>query len=72
MIRLLLAAAAGVAVGVSVGAATTVGVTLAVEHRDMAPAQAPPAPSGPVVVQYGDRCAHGRDCPSGATSGLRP
>ncbi|MEY8018439.1 DUF2613 domain-containing protein [Mycobacterium servetii] len=63
MTRLLLAAAASMVAGLSIGAVTTVGVTLAVADHDMAPAQAPPAPARPAVVQYGDRCGHGQDCP---------
>jgi len=56
-------AAASIAVGLSIGAATTVGVTLAVADRHVAPAQGPPNPSGPYLVQYGDRCFHGHCLP---------
>ncbi len=31
--------------------------------RTAVPAQAPPAPSGPNLVQYGDRCFHGHRLP---------
>jgi hypothetical protein len=61
-----LAAAAGIAAGLMIGAAATVGVTLAVEGHSMVPAQTPPAtpiPSGPFLVNYGDRCWHGHCVP---------
>jgi uncharacterized protein DUF2613 len=61
-----LAAAAGIAAGLMIGAAATVGVTLAVEDHSMVPAQTPPAtpiPSGPFLVNYGDRCFHGHCVP---------
>ncbi|MDT5116610.1 MAG: hypothetical protein QOE30_2349 [Mycobacterium sp.] len=61
-----LAAAAGIAAGLMIGAAATVGVTLAVEDHSMVPAQTPPAtpiPSGPFLVNYGDRCWHGHCVP---------
>jgi hypothetical protein len=61
-----LAAAAGIAAGLMIGAAATVGVTLAVEDHSMVPAQAPPStpiPSGPFLVNYGDRCWHGHCVP---------
>lgn len=60
------AAAASIAVGMSIGAAATVGVTLAVEPHSTAPAQSPPTsenPSGPYLVNYGDRCFHGHCLP---------
>ena len=63
---LTLAAAASIAVGLSLGAAATVGVTLAseaLESRGTAPAQQAPAPAGPNLVQYGDRCFHGHCLP---------
>ncbi len=53
--------AASIAVGVAIGAATTVGATLSLD-APAAPAQAPPPPSGPILVQYGDRCSQGH-CP---------
>ena len=61
-----LAAAASVAVGLSIGVATTVAVTLAVADHSGAPAQSRPAPwrpTGPYLVQYGDRCFHGHCLP---------
>ncbi len=61
-----LAAAAGIAAGLMIGAAATVGVTLVVEDHGVVPAQAPPAtpiPSGPLLVNYGDRCWHGHCVP---------
>jgi hypothetical protein len=58
-----LAAAASIAAGLSIGAATTVGVTLAVEDRDVARAQRVPTPSTPHLVQYGDRCYQGHCLP---------
>jgi hypothetical protein len=70
-----LAAAASIAVGLSVGAAATVGVTLAVEALEghsAAPAQSPPAPrnpSGPYLVDYGDRCFHGHCLPCDSVQG---
>jgi Protein of unknown function (DUF2613) len=54
-----LAAVASIAAGLSIGAAATVGVTLAVQDHTAAPVQAPPAPSAPYLVEYGDRCFHG-------------
>ncbi|MDT5145389.1 MAG: hypothetical protein QOC58_34 [Mycobacterium sp.] len=63
MSGLTLAAAASIAVGLSIGAAATVGVTLAVESHTVSPAQGPPAPSGPNLVEYGDRCFHGHCLP---------
>ncbi len=63
MSGLTLAAAASIAVGLSIGAAATVGVTLAADGHRAAPAHAPPAPSGPNLVQYGDRCFHGHCLP---------
>ncbi|BBX64653.1 hypothetical protein MSAS_38270 [Mycobacterium saskatchewanense] len=61
-----LAAAASIAVGLSLGAAATVGVTLASDSREdhgPAPARQPPAPAGPNMVDYGDRCFHGHCLP---------
>jgi Protein of unknown function (DUF2613) len=58
-----LAAAASIAAGLSIGAAATVGVTLAVEDYNTAPAQGPPTPSAPYLVEYGDRCYHGHCLP---------
>ena len=61
-----LAATAGIAAGLMIGAATTVGITLAVEDHRMMPAQTAPAPrsfSAPYPVQYGDRCWHGHCIP---------
>lgn len=61
-----LAAAASIVVGLPIGAAATVGAKLtleAVEVHTTAPPQAPPAPSGPNLVQYGDRCFHGHCLP---------
>lgn len=61
---LTLAAAASIAVGLSIGAVAAVGATLSLDALDLpAPAQAPPAPSGPIPVQYGDRCFHGHCLP---------
>ncbi len=63
---LTLAAAASTAVGLTIGAAATVVATLALDSvavHATAPAQAPPAPSGPNLVQYGDRCIHGHCLP---------
>jgi hypothetical protein len=54
-----LAAVASIAAGLSIGAAATVGVTLAVQDHKVAPAQGPPSPSAPYLVEYGDRCFHG-------------
>jgi hypothetical protein len=54
-----LGAAASIAAGLSIGAAATVGVTLAVEHHDVARAQHILTPSAPHLVQYGDRCYAG-------------
>ena len=75
-----LAAAASIAVGLSIGAAATVAVTLAVEDHSMAPAQGPPTPSAPYLVEYGDRCWHGyclpcnskQDCLNKLGTELRP
>jgi hypothetical protein len=64
-----LAAAAGIAAGLMIGAAATVGVTLALDataDHSTGPAQTPPAtwiPSGPYLVNYGDRCWHGHCVP---------
>ncbi len=58
-----LAAAASIAVGLSIGAAATVGVTLAVDDHNVAPAQGVPTRSAPYLVQYGDRCWHGHCLP---------
>ncbi|HTY32682.1 DUF2613 family protein [Mycobacterium sp.] len=78
-----LAAAASIAVGLSIGAAATVGVTLAVDGHTTAPSQSPPTPrnpSGPYLVDYGDRCFHGhclpcdskQSCLDQLPPGLRP
>jgi hypothetical protein len=75
-----LAAAASIAAGLSIGAAATVGVTLAVEDHSVVPVQAPPTPSAPYLVEYGDRCFHGhclpcnstQDCLNKLPPGLRP
>ncbi|WP_445162468.1 DUF2613 family protein [Mycobacterium sp. Dal123C01] len=62
-------AAAGIAAGLMIGAAATVGVTLALDataDHSTVPAQTPPAtsiPSGPFLVNYGDRCWHGHCVP---------
>ena len=67
-----LAAAASIAVGLSIGAAATVGVTLAleaVEGDGMAPTHRSPNPSGPYLVQYGDRCFHGHCLPCDSVQG---
>ena len=64
-----LAAAASIAAGLSIGAAATVGVTLAVEDHGIAPAQSPPARSGPYLVQYGDRCFQGHCLPCDSVEG---
>ena len=64
-----LAAAAGIAAGLMIGAAATVGVTLALDATadgSMVPEQTSPAtwiPSGPYLVNYGDRCFHGHCVP---------
>ena len=58
-----LGAAASIAAGLSIGAATTVGVTLAVEHHDVARAQHILTPSAPHLVEYGDRCYQGHCLP---------
>jgi Protein of unknown function (DUF2613) len=58
-----LAAAASIAAGLSIGAAATVGVTLAVADHRAPPAQAVPRPSGPYLMDYGDRCYHGHCLP---------
>ncbi len=63
MTGLTLAAAASVAVGLSIGAAATIGVTLAADDHSLAPPSTVPAPSGPDLVQYGDRCDHGHCVP---------
>lgn len=66
MTGLTLAAVAGIAAGLMIGAAATVGVTLAVEDHNLAPAQTAPAapiPAGPYLVNYGDRCWHGHCVP---------
>jgi hypothetical protein len=75
-----LAAAASIALGLSLGAAATVGVTLAVEEQHVAPARGGPAPSGPYLVEYGDRCYHGyclpctskKECLNKLPPGFRP
>ncbi len=75
-----LAAAASIAVGLSIGAAAAVGVTLAMEEHDVAPARGVPTPSAPYLVEYGDRCWHGyclpcnskQDCLNKLPPGLRP
>jgi hypothetical protein len=67
-----LAAAASIAVGLSIGAAATVGVTLAVDNHSVAPAQSPPTPrnpSGPRLVDYGDRCFQGHCLPCDSVEG---
>lgn len=53
------AVAASIAVGLSIGVATTVGITLAVADEAVVPVQAPPRPTPPYQVEYGDRCLHG-------------
>jgi hypothetical protein len=58
-----LVAAASIAAGLSIGAAVTVGVTLAVEDHSVPPAQQVPRPSGPYLVDYGDRCYQGHCLP---------
>jgi hypothetical protein len=59
-----LAAAASIFAGVSIGAAATVGVTLAIADHSAPPAApAPRNPSGPHLVDYGDRCYHGHCVP---------
>ncbi len=63
MTGLTLATAASVAVGLSIGAAATVGVTLAADDHALAPPSTAPTPSGPHLVQYGDRCDHGECVP---------
>jgi hypothetical protein len=75
-----LAAAASIAAGLSIGAAATVGVTLAVQDDSTVPAQGPPTPSAPYLVEYGDRCFHGhclpcdskQSCLDRLPPGLRP
>jgi hypothetical protein len=67
-----LAAAASIAVGLSMGAAATVGVTLALDDDDMTSArlQTPARnPSGPYLVEYGDRCFHGHCLPCDSVQG---
>jgi hypothetical protein len=64
-----LAAAASIAAGLSIGAAATVGVTLAVEGHSTVPVQGPPTPSGPYLVQYGDRCFNGHCLPCDSVQG---
>jgi hypothetical protein len=64
-----LVAVASIAAGLSIGAAATVGVTLALEDHSIAPAQGPPTPSGPHLVQYGDRCYHGHCVPCDSVQG---
>ena len=61
-----LAAVASIAAGLSIGAAVAVGATLAIEGHSMVPAQDPPTPvnvSGPLPLNYGDRCFHGHCIP---------
>ena len=76
-------AAASIAAGLSIGAAVTVGVTLAVADHSAPPAQSVPTPrnpSGPHLVDYGDRCFHGhclpcnskQSCLNQLPPGLRP
>ena len=80
MTGLTLAAAAAIVAGLSIGAVATVGVTLAVQDQRVAPAQGVPTPSGPYLVEYGDRCYHGHCLPCDSTQsclekllqGLRP
>jgi len=64
-----LAAVASIAAGLSIGAAATVGVTLAVQDHGTAPVQGPPTPSGPYLVQYGDRCFNGHCLPCDSVQG---
>ena len=64
-----LTAAASIAAGLSIGAAATVGVTLALDNQSVAPAQSPPTPSGPYLVQYGDRCFNGHCLPCDSLQG---
>ena len=64
-----LAVAASIAAGLSIGAAATVGVTLAVQDDSTVPAQAPPTPSAPYLVEYGDRCFHGHCLPCDSVQG---
>jgi Protein of unknown function (DUF2613) len=64
-----LAVAASIAAGLSIGAAATVGVTLAVQDDSTAPAQGPPTPSSPYLVEYGDRCYHGHCLPCDSVQG---
>ena len=66
------AAAASIAAGLSIGAAATVGVTVAVEDHGITPAQEQPTPrnpSGPHLVQYGDRCFQGHCLPCDSIEG---
>ncbi|HEY2449172.1 MAG TPA: DUF2613 family protein [Mycobacterium sp.] len=64
-----LAAVASIAAGLSIGAAATVGVTLAVQDDGTAPVQGPPTPSGPYLVEYGDRCYHRHCLPCDSVQG---
>jgi hypothetical protein len=69
------AAAASVAAGLSIGAAATVGATVALEALEdhgMTPALEQPTPrnpSGPYLVQYGDRCFQGHCLPCDSVEG---
>ncbi|MCV7028152.1 DUF2613 family protein [Mycobacterium sherrisii] len=61
-----LAAVTGVVAGLMIGAAATVGITLAVQdhgtmHEPAAPATR--SPTGPYLVNYGERCWHGHCIP---------
>jgi hypothetical protein len=67
MTGLTLAATASIVAGLSLGAVATVGVTLAVQDHGVAPAQSVPSPSGPYLVEYGDRCYHGHCLPCDST-----
>jgi Protein of unknown function (DUF2613) len=58
-----LAAAVSIAAGLSLGAVATVGATLAIDGSITAPAPSAPNPSGPYLVNYGDRCYHGHCVP---------
>lgn len=73
MTGITLAVATSIAVGMSIGAAATVGGTLAVEALDShgAAETNPPAPtpSGPHLVDYGDRCIHGHCLPCDSVQG---
>ncbi|BAX90602.1 DUF2613 family protein [Mycobacterium shigaense] len=60
-----LAAAASIAAGLTIGAAAAVGVTIAVEGHAAVPATTPATqlPTGPYLVNYGDRCWRGHCIP---------